>query len=147
MDKKIRRPECHPEKKHRARGLCNRCYNREFYHRFPEQAVKARNRAKAYAVNNPEKVKAANRNKHLIKKFGITLDEYHVIAKKQKNICKICGKKETVKSRKINVNYLAVDHDHKTGKIRGLLCFKCNTTIAHIEGNKGIIEAISRYIS
>lgn len=82
--------------------------------------------------------KAANKRyiehrKHILKlKYGITYTEYLNLLKLQHNKCAICGK-HINKSK----NSFAVDHCHKTGIIRGLLCFHCNTslewTINHIK--------------
>ena len=57
------------------------------------------------------------KNRDLIWRYGITLEEY----KKYPQECNICGSKE--EGRGFNMN---VDHDHKTGKVRGLLCNSCN---------------------
>ena len=58
-------------------------------------------------------------------------------------VCEICGRPErlTINGRKCN---LAVDHDHKTNKFRGLLCYSCNTKLAWYENWKDNIE---RYLS
>lgn len=57
--------------------------------------------------------------------FGITLEQYNTLLEKQDSLCAICRLPET----KQGVEKLAVDHDHKTGIIRGLLCSRCNTVI------------------
>jgi len=67
------------------------------------------------------------RNRKLIQRFGITLDEYNIMHDSQDGLCKICGNPEELDRR------LAVDHNHETGKVRGLLCFKCNVILGHIE--------------
>jgi phage regulator Rha-like protein len=59
----------------------------------------------------------------------------------QEGVCAICGKPETVKSRKGEVLALAIDHDHATGKVRGLLCFRCNTTLGTYERNVTSFQA------
>lgn len=61
------------------------------------------------------------RNKYLKSKYGITLDEYNKMLKNQKDSCAICKKHKSQFKRN-----LAVDHDHKTDEVRGLLCFYCN---------------------
>lgn len=68
------------------------------------------------------------RNLRYIKTYGITLDQYNEMSVQQDHKCKICKKPETAKSslRKDGSYNLAVDHCHKTGKVRGLLCQKCN---------------------
>lgn len=51
--------------------------------------------------------------------YGLTLAEYSLLLRAQKGGCGVCGRKP-LRTR------LAVDHDHRTGLIRGLLCFRCN---------------------
>ena len=60
--------------------------------------------------------------------YGIDVEYYNQLLSKQNGKCAICGKTPD----KIN---LSVDHDHKTGKIRGLLCKDCNFGIAHFKDN------------
>ena len=68
---------------------------------------------------NPEKV----RNSYYKKSFGITLDQYNEILEKQGGVCAICNEKDS------NFVNLAVDHDHNTNKVRGLLCHLCNRAL------------------
>jgi hypothetical protein len=58
--------------------------------------------------------------RHGVKDFEY--DDYLVLLKKQKDKCKIC--KQIMQSP-------CVDHNHKTGKVRGLLCIKCNAALGH----------------
>lgn len=73
----------------------------------------------------------------LRRNYGITLEDFDKLFLKQNNGCAICGK--------LNKNgfRLAVDHNHKTGKIRGLLCSRCNSVLGNIEDNKFLIKALS----
>ena len=76
------------------------------------------------------------RNYYLLKKFGITTEGYNHLWKKQNGLCAICKKPETViggRKDKTSFRYLAVDHSHSNGHIRGLLCFSCNTALGKIE--------------
>lgn len=61
------------------------------------------------------------RARHLLKKYGITEDDYQALLQKQKGLCGCCGRSATLFRQR-----LSVDHDHKTGEIRGLLCIFCN---------------------
>ena len=63
---------------------------------------------------------------NLIKNFKITLEEYNQILENQNGVCAICGREETMEYSNGRIKQLAVDHDHKTGKVRGLLCNSCN---------------------
>ncbi len=64
-------------------------------------------------------------NYKLKKHYGISLEDYNRMLSDQKGLCAICGCPETTSTKK----RLAVDHDHKTGKIRSLLCRACNVSV------------------
>jgi hypothetical protein len=72
------------------------------------------------------------RRKKALKRFGLTPEAYDARAKEQGFACALCGQPETEKyGNKDTDKYgatlsLAVDHDHATGVIRGLLCRRCN---------------------
>lgn len=61
------------------------------------------------------------RNYNLIKRYGITEEDYQNMYKSQDGCCAICRKHASSFKTRLNV-----DHNHKTGKIRGLLCYRCN---------------------
>ena len=69
--------------------------------------------------------------------YGITLDDYEEMYEEQNGKCYICGNRHTI---------LCVDHNHKTGKVRSLLCRRCNHTIGGIEENIRILESMIKYI-
>lgn len=79
-------------------------------------------------------------NNNLIQKFGITHEDYMSILASQNNVCFICGRNELENKKR-----LAVDHDHKTNKIRSILCASCNLCIGFIEKNNIDTDSISRY--
>ena len=78
------------------------------------------------------------RGKFLQKKFGISLIEYNKLLDLQNFCCAICGD-GIIKNKKA----LAVDHDHKSGKTRGLLCMNCNLGIGKVNDS---IEEILKLI-
>nr|DAX20884.1 MAG TPA: Recombination endonuclease VII [Caudoviricetes sp.] len=83
--------------------------------------------------------KQASRERSLMKRFGITMAEYEAIYEHQGGVCYIC-RRATGKSRA-----LAVDHDHETGYIRGLLCSSCNKgVIGHLRDS---VETLQRAIT
>jgi len=106
---------CHPDRPHRALGLCRACYMRGWY------------RAHA-GVARATQMKV---------KFGITAEDYASLLAAQGGVCAICGSPP-------NGRALAVDHDHATGAVRGLLCDGCNLGLGHIEAH---IERAAAYIS
>src|SRR5271156_5229416 len=77
---------------------------------------------------NKNKVKITN--DRMKKDYGITLEEYDKMLKDQNNLCLICENPETsINPYNKKIVRLSIDHCHKTGKIRGLLCGNCNRLI------------------
>lgn len=85
------------------------------------------------------------RHKERERKFGITSKTYSLMLQSQNKVCAICGKPETAKRLGV-VKSLSVDHDHKSGKIRGLLCSDCNTGIGKLKDDPSIIRAAADYL-
>ena len=72
----------------------------------------------------------------LKRNYSISIEEYNELFTKQGGVCAICGR-ESKKS-------LGVDHEHKTGKVRGLLCSNCNTAIGQLNDDpKLLLKAIA----
>lgn len=84
------------------------------------------------------------RTQHL-KKYGLTLSEYGALLAEQNAQCAICSKPET-QIRHGRPRLLSVDHCHSTGRVRGLLCSKCNIGIGHAGDDIAILEAMIRYL-
>lgn len=77
----------------------------------------------------------------IVSKYGIDLVEYNKLLVKQKHSCYICKKhKDTFKKR------LCVDHNHKTGKVRGLLCSSCNYVLGHSKDSVRILKTMIKYL-
>lgn len=84
--------------------------------------------------------KDRQRESSLKKKFGITLNEYNAILEEQGGVCAVCQEKCATG------NNLAVDHDHVTGKIRGLLCFACNTSLGKFGDRVRVLNRAAWYV-
>lgn len=94
-------------------------------------------RRNQWAKDNPDKHRAFNwRNKYGI---DFTPEQYESMHKLQGGVCKICGRPEPASGRR-----LAVDHDHRTGEVRGLLCTKCNTTVGWVEMHPALIAYLAK---
>jgi len=85
------------------------------------------------------------RNNILKFRYNITVDDYNKLFKKQKGLCRICRESETLKY-KDNITNLSVDHCHKTGKVRGLLCRKCNKAIGLFKENVHYLKRVIKYL-
>lgn len=101
---------------------------------------------KEYDKRRPRESK---RDEQLRTKFGITLEQYEDLLLKQEFKCAICGKVADVNVTRDKMKWqrsLSVDHCHSTGKIRGLLCWHCNTGIGKLGDTvDGLMRAV-RYL-
>lgn len=118
---------------------CKKCqvkYNRKYSRRRntdPVQMEKRRIAANVRYHTHP------NGNASHLKKYGITPDEYNTKLQEQGFACAICKTPQARLKRR-----LAVDHDHATGHIRGLLCVRCNIAIGQFrESHERMLAAIA----
>lgn len=112
---------------------------REYLLKYYEKNREKRNAYQyAWKAKNPEKWKANQRKAALKRKFGITVEEYERFMVLQDRKCKIC--------KMDGQDTLAVDHDHKTGKIRGLLCGECNMGLGKFKDDPLLLEAAIEYL-
>ncbi len=80
------------------------------------------------------------RERHLVRKYGVTLVEYARMLNEQGGCCAICGRPEP------SNRGLDVDHDHETGDVRGLLCTSCNRVIGHAHDSEDRLRAAADYL-
>lgn len=83
------------------------------------------------------------RKSHLKKEFNLTLEDYTKMLNAQFGKCKICGI-DKVDNRQHK--HFHIDHNHNTGKIRGLLCSKCNTLLGASKDNIDILKNAIKYL-
>jgi len=79
---------------------------------------------------------------YLKSKFGISLCDYEKLLKKQRGRCAICR----TATPGTNTIHFAVDHCHKTGMIRGLLCQKCNRGLGHFDDRPKLFDKAAEYL-
>ena len=115
---------------------CERAKNRAYYQIHKESR---RAKARQYYRENEGPRRKMTRDYHFKHRYGITADERDAMEKKQQGLCAICGWPSKTSRR------LAVDHNHKTGKVRALLCNSCNTGLGYLE-DKSWHEVAQRYL-
>jgi hypothetical protein len=131
-------------------GLCTRCKDCEKEYRDNhKEEIKAYNAANREEQNLKKKIyfktitenglsKARERNlKHL---YNLNATKFIEMVTKQQNCCAICNKEFK------DYSSIAVDHDHFTGKVRGLLCRRCNTGLGQFNDNLCIVENAYKYL-
>lgn len=97
---------------------------------------------KEYARAYHQKNIVQSFERRLKTQYGITLEDYKLLREQQFSRCAICGAHET----KGQYGRLYVDHDHKTGKVRGLLCSHCNLGIGKFNEDVSIMNRAMIYI-
>ena len=94
---------------------------------------------------NPEETLRRTRVNNLRHFFQMELEDYDALHAKQAGLCAICGKPERVVKRG-RIERLAVDHDHKSGKVRELLCGHCNKAIGLFYEDTDIMARAIHYL-
>lgn len=77
------------------------------------------------------------------RRYGISIEEYDRLAESQNHACKICGSTDSKRGN----DFLMVDHNHKTGEVRGLLCSPCNAAIGLLGDNISRLQSAIMYLS
>jgi len=140
------------------RPQCNVCLNNEKKEGRRRNLEAFNEKRRRYYKENRERIlekdriqREANPQKGLDtilrRAYGISLNEYNELHFEQQARCVTCGEPETaVHYRNGRVKRLHVDHDHKTGEIRGLLCARCNLAIGALNDDWRLAEAIAAYL-
>lgn len=100
---------------------------------------------KLYRAKYPERVRITEQRANLKQWYGMTLAEYDTLFERQQGRCAICQQPEPVKDGGI-VKRLHVDHDHTTGKVRGLLCQCCNMGLGNFKDQANLLESAAHYL-
>jgi len=129
------------EWKNKNRDLCNK-YRRKSYFKNILTAKKYRQKNKDRIKNYMKDYRKKNVNhfqnnfrKH---KYGLSENEFNEMLLNQGGMCAICG---------FNKNFPAVDHNHVTGRVRGLLCGACNKGIGHLKEDVLVMEKAIKYLN
>lgn len=125
---------------------------------FQKNREKIRAANKAYIAKNPEKVKAARRAKYArlreeyLPKFsgysrkhrtGFTPEDFQIALQLQKNECAICHTPfDSLPSNRVHA-----DHDHKTGALRGVLCWQCNHGLGNFRDDPERLKEAIAYLA
>lgn len=115
----------------------NNAARRTKYATCPDTQAKAKAEAKRWAQQNPDKRKAQR-----IAMYGLTLDQFNQMLEDQSGACLICGHSDMSKPN----FFPLVDHCHKTGRVRGLLCMNCNQGIGKMQDSPELLRAAIAYL-
>jgi hypothetical protein len=136
------------------RGDCKACSSEDKRRRYLANTQAAIDRVRRWQQANPERVNATQRARrakpeaklreragHLMRKYGMTIEQYDAMLEAQGGGCFICGRppREDIS--------LHVGHDHSTGKVRGILCFCCNNALADFQEDPELLKKAATYVS
>jgi Recombination endonuclease VII len=124
----------HPERKHYAKGFCHRCYCDQPWFRAKRRAYYHNNRGRYQAQG--QRVKRERRRE--AKRYNISAAQLLEMAERQEHCCAIC--------RHTQKRQLNVDHNHRTGRVRALLCTRCNGALGLLKENPELFEKAAAYL-
>ena len=115
---------------------CIKCRQLECKEYGKNNRVKRNQRLREWRRKNPEKARLNDKRGRIKNKYGITLEQVNILRGYKNNCCWICGEEKK----------LFIDHNHITGKVRGMLCPRCNNFIGQIEMNSNILINAKSYL-
>lgn len=116
-------------KKHGFSARCKLCKTKDH---------NAYRKANGYDAKRYAKNPTGERERHLIRKYGVTLTDYQEMYHSQSGCCAICRKQQE--------RAFDVDHNHATGEVRGLLCTNCNRMFGHAGDSASNLRAAAYYL-
>lgn len=133
------------QKKDGLRPECKGCRNRQQkIYRDTEYGILVHKVANA-KYKKTGRGKFINWRSMLKRKYNLTVNSYDKLSVTQNNLCAICHNPETV-LYKGSLKILCVDHCHTTGKVRGLLCSRCNKAIGLLEDDMSLLLSAVKYL-
>lgn len=130
--------------------ICARCEKEKPLTQFARHGSNVdgfRSKCKACIADDSREWRQKNsdaiRSSWLKRKYGISLADYDRLLAEQDGKCAICS----VPEEETTLKCLAVDHNHATGKVRGLLCTRCNTGIGNFLDDKGRLKMAIKYLT
>lgn len=136
---------------------CYRAYNAERWaSRSAEQVEADKARTKAYREAHADEIRqylndwhaarpGQKRANRILREYGITVEQYDAMLVEQAGRCAICLTPPSGSGR--NTTRLHIDHDHETGKVRGLLCSRCNTALGQLADDPERMHRMINYIT
>ncbi len=138
-DRRAYRARKRREDPERAHAL-DRAYYQRRKARDPSFVLQKNEQGRRWRKKNPEKLALAQRKCKLKRLYGLTLEAYGLMLAAQNGCCAIC------QGGQQRGQEFAVDHDHKTGAIRGLLCHNCNHMLCKAKDDPAVLRRAAEYL-
>lgn len=119
------------------RGQCRACTSKRNREYGRANRERRNERLRDWRRENPEAARAKDLRARLMRKYGLTPDEVAAMRAAQDERCLLCDSTE---------RELVVDHDHSTGRVRGLLCRSCNTIVGQLELAPLLVARLGEYL-
>jgi hypothetical protein len=136
--------ECFSKDSYQMNGLrcrCKNCCKDQLVKYVKNNREKVLKSYETYDKKRKDQKRINSKNSDLMRRYNITLEQYNDLLFKQNSTCLICHKHRN----ELNKD-LVVDHCHETGKIRGLLCNMCNTSLGFIKEDFQSAINLAKYI-
>lgn len=135
----------------RRRSYCRECRRKDSRDYRGTHLAECQKASREWGKRNPGRLsknskmwyeanKERRRQEVLFKRYGVTHSEYGRLLEKQSGVCGICFREPPANRR------LAVDHDHATGRVRGLLCTRCNVLLGIVKDNPDVLLEAAVYL-
>lgn len=129
-----RMADCHPDRKHAAKGMCRQCYSVQNARNWRKNnRQKSISRLLKWQTDNPDRAKST-RNEGSQKRR--TNRQELAAGRKKPVVCEVCGYGGTI----------CWDHDHRTGRFRGWLCSHCNTVLGRVRDSSEQLRLLANYL-
>ena len=126
---------------------CNKCGETKEVSLFREASKTCKKcrsqQQKEWRERNQAHFDESCRRRHLKTRYGMTLEQYNEMLEEQQGKCAICDRHGQSPGNKRNLD---VDHCHKTGKIRGLLCNRCNQSMGKVKDDIDLLKKFLAYL-
>lgn len=106
---------------------------------------KQRNYMREYRSRPEIKIKKSYEHKQ--RKYGISPEDFKQLLTSQNGVCAICKTLGYQRSKMEPTLGLCIDHNHKTNKVRGLLCYRCNAALGNLDDNIELLKSAITYLS
>lgn len=118
----------------RLQSWCKDCQNELRQANYWDNLTRERGKSAVAMERDPEH----QRRRALMKRYGMTLEDFEERSRAQDGKCGLCGDAPPK-------GLLFVDHDHATGKVRSLLCPRCNAGVGYLEGRLWLVDRLLSY--